>query len=72
MAVKIDTIKSLCEKHWNLGIRPGIPRNFVQLSETQAAKIAGAFDKAALECEHAWPQLLRHRIAGGPHASRAT
>ena len=62
MAVETDTIKGVCEKHWNLGNRPGIPRNFVQLSETQAAKIAGELDKAALECEHAWLNYLASLI----------
>lgn len=49
-----EAIKTLCEEHWNLGNRPVIPRNFVQLSETQAAKIIGWGEEEELRREHGW------------------
>lgn len=54
MALDTETIKSLCEKHWNLGSQPDIPKNFLQLSETQAAKIGDLIYGDDLRHEYAW------------------
>lgn len=63
MALDVPTIISMCEAHWNQdwnrSNRPGLYRNFLRLSHTLGAKIAGMLDREALKREYDWLEHCR-------------
>lgn len=59
MVIDFTAIAASCEAHWKLGNQPGIPRNFLQISDTQAAKFTSLSGKESIEREYGWLECCR-------------
>ena len=59
MEIDFTAIAASCEAHWKLGNRCGIPRNFLQVSDTLAAKFTDLSERESLEREYGWLEYCR-------------